>query len=136
MLGIHAAMMAGIPAFMAKVAHIVCRRIYEKLSASPMPRYIPMPPLRFRALRLAPMMVRINEAKQEAMRLWYSTSYCTTLLEPRSYCLDIYLSSSGLVNVSCCPLLNTRSMGSIIISVSISLPLTTCSRMPFSVRIL
>ena len=58
-------MMAGIPAFMAKVAQIVCRRIYEKLNASPMPRYIPIPPLRFRALRLAPIMVRINEAKQE-----------------------------------------------------------------------
>src|SRR5574344_157484 len=91
-----------------------------------------MPPFRLRELRLTPMMVRMNEAKLDAMRLWYSTSYCTTLLEPLSFCLDMYLSSSGLVNVSCCPLLNTRSIGSIITVVSFCVPDVICSRIPVS----
>ena len=102
----------------------------------PMPRYSPMPPLRFRELRLAPIIVRMKDAKLEAMRLWYSTSYCTTLLEPRSFCFEMYRFSSGLVSVSCCPLLKTRSIGSIITVVSISIPDVMCSRIPLSVRIL
>lgn len=68
-LGIHAASIGGVLAFMANVAHTVCSRMYEKLSAMPMPRYNSMPPLRLRALRLAPMMVRMNEAKLDAIRL-------------------------------------------------------------------
>ena len=68
-LGIHADRMGGVSALMAKVELTVCSRIYEKLSPMPIPRYSPMPPLRLRALRLAPMMVNINDAKQEAMRL-------------------------------------------------------------------
>ena len=87
--GIHAASMGGVLALMAKVAQTVCNKIYVKLRARPVPRYTPIPPLRFRELRLTPMMVRINEAKQDAMRLWYSTSYCTTLLDPPSGCWAI-----------------------------------------------
>lgn len=73
-LGIHAARAGGAPAFMANVALMVCSMMYMKLSARPMPRYMPMPPLRLREDRETPIMVRMNEAKDEAIRLWYSTS--------------------------------------------------------------
>ena len=95
-----------------------------------------MPPLRLRDERLAPMMVRMNEANDMAMRLWNSTSYCTTFCEPRSCCFEMYCSSSGDVNVSCCPFEKTRSMGSIMMSVSSVAPVVISSRRPFSVRIL
>jgi hypothetical protein len=69
MFGIHAASIGGVSALMAKVELMVCRRIYENERASPIPRYIPMPPFRFLLDRLTPMIVRINEAKEVAMRL-------------------------------------------------------------------
>ena len=67
-----------MPALIAKVALMVCKRIYENDRARPMPRESPMPPLRLRAEREAPIKVRIKDANEVAMRLWYSTSYCIT----------------------------------------------------------
>ena len=86
------------------------------------------------AVGYQPMVVRIKEAKEEAIRLWYSTSYCTTLLEPRSICRLMYSFSSGLVKVSCCPLEKTKSVGSIKMSVSFVAPLVIFSRRPFISR--
>ena len=68
-LGIHAANNAGIPALMAKVELIVCKRMYENDNARPIPSESPMPPFLFLAEREAPMMVRIKEANDVAMRL-------------------------------------------------------------------
>ena len=73
MFGTHAASMGGVPALMANVDDIVCNIIYRKLRARPRPRYIPMPPFLFLEDRDAPMMVRMKEANELAMRLWYST---------------------------------------------------------------
>ena len=89
MFGIHAANMGGVPALIANVALIVCNKMYVNDNASPIPRYNPIPPLRFLDDSYTPIMVRINEAKLDAIRLWYSTSYCTTFDEPRCCCLDI-----------------------------------------------
>lgn len=61
--------MGGVSALMAKVALIVCSRIYVKDSAKPIPRYIPIPPLRFLDDNDTPIIVRMNEANDEAMRL-------------------------------------------------------------------
>lgn len=69
MLGIHAASIGGVPALMANVADIVCRMIYAKLSAKPAPRYTPIPPFRLRELSEAPIIVRMNEANDVAIRL-------------------------------------------------------------------
>ena len=69
MLGIHAANIDGVPAFIAKVAEMVCSRIYVKDSPNPIPRYIPMPPLRLRDESDAPIMVNINDANDVAIRL-------------------------------------------------------------------
>ena len=77
-LGTHAASIGGRPAFMAKVDDTVWSMMYVKLSTRPMPRYMPIPPLRFRDDSDAPMMVRMKDASDDAMRLWYSTSYWTT----------------------------------------------------------
>ena len=101
MFGIHAASIGGVLALMAKVDDTVCSMMYPKLRARPIPRYIPMPPLRLREDSERPIVVRMNEANDEAIRLWYSTSYCTTLPLPRLRCLPIYSFYSGLVNVSC-----------------------------------
>lgn len=68
-LGIQTAIMAGQPAFVAKVAEIVWKSMYEKLSAKPIPRESPMPPFRFCADIEAPMRVRIKAAKGVAKRL-------------------------------------------------------------------
>ena len=48
-----------------------------------------MPPLRFLAESDAPMMVRMNEANDIAMRLWNSTSYCFTFAAPLDVCLEM-----------------------------------------------
>ena len=69
MLGIHAASNGGVPALIANVAEIVCSIIYIKLSASPAPRYIPIPPLRFLEESEAPIIVKINEASEDAILL-------------------------------------------------------------------
>ena len=68
-LGIHAANIGGVPALMANEADTVCNIIYRKLSAKPKPRYIPIPPLRLRDDSDAPMLVSMNEAKLDAIRL-------------------------------------------------------------------
>ena len=67
--GIHTASIAGQPALVAKVADIVWKRIYEKLSASPIPNDSPIPPLRFCAEMEAPISVSMNAAKGVAKRL-------------------------------------------------------------------
>ena len=69
MFGIHAARTGGVSALMAKVDETVCNMMYPKLKASPMPRNMPMPPLRLRDDNDNPMVVRMNEAKEVAMRL-------------------------------------------------------------------
>lgn len=69
MLGNHAANIGGKPALMANVAEMVWKRIYPNDSANPMPRYTPMPPFRFLAESEAPMMVRMKDANDEAIRL-------------------------------------------------------------------
>ena len=69
MLGIHAANSGGSPALIAKVAEMVCSMMYVKLNARPMPRYIPIPPLRFLDDSDKPMIVRMKEANEDAMRL-------------------------------------------------------------------
>lgn len=89
MLGIHAANIGGVLALIAKVAETVCKRMYPKLKASPIPRYSPIPPFRLRDESDNPMSVRINEENDIAIRLWYSTSYCTTLPDPRLVCFEI-----------------------------------------------
>ena len=71
MFGIHAASIGGVSALMAKVDDTVCSIMYVKLRASPIPRYIPIPPLRFLDDRDKPMVVRMNEANDVAMRLWH-----------------------------------------------------------------
>ena len=89
MLGIHAASIGGVSALMANVELTVCSMMYAKLSARPIPRYSPIPPFRLRDESDRPMVVRINDAKDIAMRLWYSTSYCTTLPDPLDVCFEI-----------------------------------------------
>ena len=69
MLGIHAASIGGVSAFMAKVALMVCKSMYANDSPKPIPRYSPMPPLRLRDESDTPIMVSINDAKLEAIRL-------------------------------------------------------------------
>ena len=64
MFGIHAANIGGVPALMANVDDIVCNIIYKKLKAKPNPKYIPIPPLRLRDDRDAPIIVRMKEAKR------------------------------------------------------------------------
>lgn len=73
MFGIHAANGGGQSALMAKVAEMVCSRMYAADSARPTPRCMPMPPLRFWEESDMPMMVRMKDAKEVAMRLCRST---------------------------------------------------------------
>ena len=68
-LGIHAASIGGVLAPTAKADDTVCNRMYVKLRANPMPRYSPMPPLRFLDESERPMVVRMNEANDVAIRL-------------------------------------------------------------------
>ncbi len=69
MFGTHEAIIGGKPALMANVEETVCSMIYPKLNARPIPRYMPMPPFRFLEESEAPMMVRMNDANDEAIRL-------------------------------------------------------------------
>ena len=69
MFGIHAANIGGKPALMANVAEMVWNKMYPNDSAKPMPRYTPIPPFRFLAESDAPMMVSMNDANEEAIRL-------------------------------------------------------------------
>ena len=68
-LGIHAASKGGVSALMAKVELIVCNNIYENDKARPIPRYIPMPPFRLREESDTPIIVKINDANEVAIRL-------------------------------------------------------------------
>ena len=61
--------MAGVSALMANVELTVCSIIYVKLNAKPMPRYFPIPPLRLRDESEKPMVVRMNDANDVAIRL-------------------------------------------------------------------
>ena len=54
-----------------------------------MPRYNPIPPFRLREDNDKPIIVKTNDEKDIAIRLWYSTSYCTTFLEPLLVCFEI-----------------------------------------------
>lgn len=67
--GIHADKSGGQPALTAKVEDTVWKRMYEKLSAMPIPSESPIPPLRFSIDSDTPIMVRMNAANGEAMRL-------------------------------------------------------------------
>ena len=69
MFGIHAASIGGVFACMAKVDDTVCNMMYVKLSARPMPRYIPIPPFLLRDDSDKPIVVRMKEANDDAMRL-------------------------------------------------------------------
>ena len=73
MFGIHAASIGGAPAFIAKEDEMVCNMIYTKLRTNPSPKYIPIPPFLFLEDKEAPIIVRIKEANDVAIRLWYST---------------------------------------------------------------
>ena len=53
----------------AKVDEMVWKTIYPKLSAMPIPRFRPIPPLDFFTEMDTPMSVRIKAANDEAMRL-------------------------------------------------------------------
>ena len=88
--GVHAAKAGENPALMAKVELIVSSMIYMKLRISPIPRYNPIPPLRLRDDSDSPIIVRMNDENDTAIRLWYSISYCTTLPEPRDVCSSPY----------------------------------------------
>ena len=68
-LGIHTAMTGGMLPLTANVEAMVWKRMYEKLSPSPMPRCSPMPPLVFFDESDAPISVRMKEANDMAMRL-------------------------------------------------------------------
>ena len=69
MLGIHTAMIGGTLPLTAKVDDTVWKRMYEKLRPRPTPRLSPIPPLVFLHERVSPMVVRMNAAKDMAMRL-------------------------------------------------------------------
>ena len=67
--GIHTAMAGDTLPFMAKVDEMVWNRMYEKLNPKPIPRCNPIPPFVFFEERDTPISVRMNEAKDMAIRL-------------------------------------------------------------------
>ena len=69
MFGVHAANGGGMLACTAKADETVWSMMYAKLRANPTPRYIPIPPFLFLADSDAPMMVRMNDANDRAIRL-------------------------------------------------------------------
>ena len=89
-----------------------------------------MPPLRLREERETPMRVRMKEAKDMAMRLWYSISNSLMLANPRCRCRSMYSLSWGLVIISCWFFMMRKSAGSMKRVVSMRLPLVMLSRMP------
>ena len=68
-LGTHTASSGDAFPFIAKVAETVWNNMYEKLSPNPTPKYIPMPPLTFLEDNDTPMIVKIKEANDIAIRL-------------------------------------------------------------------
>lgn len=61
-LGIHMAMNGDVAPLTAKVDVIVEKKMYEKLSKSPRPMFIPMPPLVLRDDSDMPIAVRMKAA--------------------------------------------------------------------------
>ena len=53
---------------MANVELTVWSMMYPKLNARPMPRYSPIPPFRFLDDSDTPMVVRIKDANEDAIR--------------------------------------------------------------------
>ena len=96
----------------AKADDIPWKRMYEKLSARPIPNDSPMPPFAFRDESETPMTVRMNAANDIAIRLWYSISKFLVLANPFFFCLSMYSPSSGVVIVSCSPSEMRKSLGS------------------------
>ena len=66
-LGIHTATTGGVFPFTAKVEDTVWKTMYPKLSAIPIPKFNPIPPLTFFAERATPMSVNINAANEVAV---------------------------------------------------------------------
>ena len=66
-LGIHTAITGGIFPFTAKVDEMVWKRINEKLSPNPIPRFNPIPPFTFLDESDKPIMVNIKEANEPAI---------------------------------------------------------------------
>ena len=110
MFGSQAASAMGICS--AKADEILWNTMYEKLSARPIPNDSPMPPFAFREESETPMIVRMNAAKDIAIRLWYSISKLLVLAKPFFFCLSMYSPSSGVVIVSCSPSEIRKSPGS------------------------
>ena len=67
--GSHTAAIGDMLPLTAKVDEMVWKTIYPKLSAIPIPRFSPIPPLTFLAESESPMSVRIKAANEVAMRL-------------------------------------------------------------------
>ena len=87
MFGIHAARAIGICS--ANAEDMLWNRIYEKLNASPIPSDRPIPPFTFLDESEAPIIVRMNAAKDIAIRLWYSISKLLMLAMPLAFCLSM-----------------------------------------------
>ena len=68
MLGIHTATIGGVLPLVVNVAETVWNKMYEKLNANPIPRFIPMPPFTFLEERDSPMVVRMKAANDMAIR--------------------------------------------------------------------
>ena len=94
----------------------------------------PIPPLTLRDESDRPMMVRINEAAVMAMRRSYSISKFLILATPRAFCLSMYCLSSGDVMVCSSFLEMRKSRGSMLSSVSITVPWIMVSFIPLKWR--
>jgi hypothetical protein len=60
--GIQTAIRGLRPPLIANVAEMVSNKIYEKLNAKPIPRFIPIPPFTFLLAKANPIVVRIKAA--------------------------------------------------------------------------
>ena len=87
MLGSHMASATGICS--ANAEDIVWKSMYEKLSPRPIPSESPMPPFFFLEESETPMTVRMNDANDMAMRLWYSISKPFMFAMPLAFCLSM-----------------------------------------------
>ena len=83
-------MKGGTLPFTANVEAIVWNKMYEKLNPKPIPKCNPIPPFVFLEDKDTPISVRIKEANDMAMRLWYSISNSLMLAKPRCRCLLMY----------------------------------------------
>lgn len=87
------------------------------------PNAIPFRPWSFSKKGETPINVRINDANDMAMRLWYSISNSLILANPRCRCLLIYSLNCGLVIISCWFFIIRKSAGSMKRVLSIRSPL-------------